>query len=118
MKVSKWVDFGQDVEVDISINDIAGAIAEAWGRVVNLYLDEQPTRNEVITAMSRSLQMFKALTDEQIANLTPEQRAVIAKNLAETAERFQVGGLFKNASTGAIAQQSGHTERGKGPDAL
>jgi len=96
VKVSKWVDFGQEVDVLIDINDIAGAIGEAWDRVARPHLDEEPTRSDVISAMSRSLTLFTALTDEQIALLTSEQRTAIAKILAETAERFQIGGLFKN----------------------
>lgn len=100
MKVSKWVDFGQEVDVDINLQDISAAIGEAWERVTVERFEEEPTRNDVIQAMSRSLTYFKALKDEQIALLLPEQRQRCAELLSETADRFKVGGLFKPSAGG------------------
>lgn len=94
MKVSKWVDFGQEVEVDMNLTDVRGVIAEACARVTNPQFEEEPTRNDVVEALSRIGLFLKALTDEQIALLNQSQRSLISGFLAENAKRFEVGGLF------------------------
>lgn len=94
MKVSKWVDFGQEVEIDIDLTDVRCAIEEACARVTNPQFEEEPTRNDVVMALSQVGLFLKALTDEQIALLNESQRSIVSGFLADHAKRFAVGGLF------------------------
>jgi hypothetical protein len=94
VKISKWVDFGQEVEIDMNLTDVRCAIGEACERVTNPQFEEEPTRHDVVEALSRIGLFLKALTDEQIALLNESQRSLVSGFLAEHAKRFEVGGLF------------------------
>lgn len=108
MKISKWVDMGQDVDIEIGVDDIRGALAEAFARVTEdtQWLgDSPPNSNDVVLALSNIGSFLRALTDAQIAMLNSKQRATIAKFLTEQAERFHVGGLFVPEPKGEPCQQ-------------
>ncbi len=89
MKVSKWVDFGQEVDVEITTEDIRVALSESFSAVTDDRLGEPgPNRSEVICAFNRIGAFLTAVTDEQIGLLAPNQREIIGKFFATAARRF------------------------------
>jgi len=89
MKVSKWVDFGQEVEVEIGVDDVRAALAEGFHLATEDRLGEPgPLPMEVIRAFNDMAIFLRALSDSQIALLTPAQRAVIHAFLSEQSQRF------------------------------
>jgi len=89
MKVTKWVDFGADVDIYIDLRDVQAAIAEAYERANRDDLDsELPWRADVAQAIVRTISFLKALTDEQIGVLNDIQRKLIADALSEQVGRF------------------------------
>ena len=93
MRITKWVDFGgNEVDIDIDMNDVRAAMSEAFSRVATDPLGEElPTRRDVINAFNVIAKFFDALLDEQIQDLTIAQRAIINAFLLKTAERFTTG---------------------------
>ena len=93
MKVSKWVDMGQDVEVEIGADDIRYALSEAFSRVIQDPLGEAgPTRKDVTRALNDIATFLNALTDPQIDLLNLGQRSAVHAHLLKTAERFKIPG--------------------------
>lgn len=91
MKVSKWVDMGQEVDVEISVEDIRCALAEAFSAVTEDRLGEPgPSRQDIARALNLIAQFLKALTDGQIDMLTFGQRFAIEKFLSEQTVRFRL----------------------------
>ncbi len=89
MKVSKWIDFGQEVEVEITTEDICAAIGEAFSAVTEDRLGEPgASRGEVIRAFNVIGNFLTAVTDEHINQLLPAQRELVGKYLATAARRF------------------------------
>lgn len=93
MKVSKWVDFGQEVEVELSMEDVRAALSEAFHEVTreDRLGEPGPTNGEVMMAFNNLAGFLRAFTDEQIAQMKPAQREVIGKFLAEQAARYAAG---------------------------
>lgn len=90
MKIRKWVDMGQEVEVEIGADDIRSALSEAFSRVMQDRLGEEgPTRQEVTLALNDIAIFFNALTDQQIDLLTLGQRNIVQVFLFKAAERFK-----------------------------
>ena len=91
MKVSKWVDFGQDVQIDIGVEDVRSALNEAFHVVSADRLGEPgPNRPEVSYALNDIAIFLKAMRDEHIAKLTPGVREKVAAFLMEQSVRFRV----------------------------
>lgn len=89
MKVTKWVDLGQEVEIEIGADDIRAALGEAFGRVTSDPLGEEgPSRSDVVACFNSIAGFLNAITDEQITKLNYLQRVVIGKFLRKHAERF------------------------------
>ncbi len=89
MKISKWVDMGQEVEIEVGVDDVRAALAEAFDNVTQDRLGEEgPNRSEVALTLNNIAQFLKALTDDQIAMLSPQARELTAKFLAEQSKRF------------------------------
>lgn len=89
MKVSKWVDMGQEVEIEIGIEDVRIAMCEAFHVVTRDNLGEPgPANGEVMRAFNNLATFLRAFTDEQITQLKPEPREVIAQFLNEQSKRF------------------------------
>jgi hypothetical protein len=89
MKVSKWVDMGQEVDVEIGADDIRCALAEAFAVVTEDRLGEEgPNRNDVTYALNSIGAFLKALTDDQIALLGKPSRKLIKEFLETQAKRF------------------------------
>jgi hypothetical protein len=87
MKVTKWVDFSQMVEMDIGANDISDALSEAFARV-HRDIDDKPNRFDVTSALNAIAGFFNGLTDAHIALLTDGQRKITRTYLAGAAARF------------------------------
>ena len=88
MKIRKWVDMGQEVEIEIGSDDIRCALAEAFSRDTDT-LGEEPDRGSILRTFNSIGAYFKALNDEQIAALNPQQRAVVLKFLKAQVARFE-----------------------------
>lgn len=89
MKITKWVDFGCEVDIDVSAEDISAALAESFVEATRDNLGEAPPScGQVARALNGMAAFLNALTDEQIASMTTGQRGVVAKFLAKAATRF------------------------------
>jgi hypothetical protein len=89
MRVRKWVDFGQEVDVEIGMEDVRAALSESFGEVTQDRLGEPgPNRGELTSALSHIATFLRALTAEHIALLNAEQRKVVKGFLSDSAERF------------------------------
>jgi hypothetical protein len=89
MRVSKWVDFGQEIDIDIELNDVTAAIAEAFERVTKDRFDEGPTSKDVTRAINLCGMFLKAVTDEQISMLSPQACDLVVSFLREHADRYE-----------------------------
>jgi quinol monooxygenase YgiN len=89
MKVSKWVDLGQEVEIDITAEDVRHALSEAFAVVTEDRLGEEgPNRYDVMRTLNDIAAFLNGLTDEHIALLNHHQRAACADLFAKSSERF------------------------------
>ena len=88
MKIYKWVDFGQEVAVDIGAEDISGVLAEAFSKVEEDQLGESLPIHYVFRSMNYIGAFLNGFKDEHIAMLTEAQRKTISGFLAKAAERF------------------------------
>jgi len=89
MRLRKWVDFGQEVEVEIGLDDVRSALAEAFDNVTRDRLGENgPNQCDVLLAINCIGTFFNALTDEQVNLLTSTQRQVVSQFLNNQAKRF------------------------------
>ena len=79
MRVSKWVDYSSEVEIDIGMEDIRAGIAEALAA---------GNPHDVNGALNNIGAFLRALTDDQIAALSPKVREIVRVFLAESAMRF------------------------------
>lgn len=90
MKVRKWVDFGQEVEVNIGADDIRAALAEAFETIAGDRLGENgPNRNDVCMALNNIAGFLNGITDQQIGLLYPTQRSTVEQFLLKAAQRFR-----------------------------
>ena len=87
MTIKKWVEFSQEVDVEIGGDEVALAFQEAWGRIDDI--DGVPNRQAIIRAIGRVGTFFKALSDAQIADLYVKQRETIRKFLETEAVRWR-----------------------------
>ena len=88
LKVTKWIDMGADVTVDIGADDIRNALAEAFART-NQEPEEAVNVHDILSAFNCIGSFLRAFTDEQIAALNDKQRGIIGTFLAEAAGRFK-----------------------------
>lgn len=107
MKISKWVDMGQDVDVEIGVDDIRDALTEAFAQITE---DESwaggsiPNSDDIVRVLADIGSFLRALTDDQIALLNPAQRTLVETFLREHACRFQLGGLFKQTVAPSVPE--------------
>ncbi len=100
MTITKWIDMGQDVEIEITADDIRVALEESFVEANRATLEtcgEVPNSQKLCQTINHIGQFLNALTDEQIALLNESQRRVIERFMRNAAARFMAGGLFKNA---------------------
>jgi len=94
MRISKWVDFGAEVDIEIDFHDVRAALGEAMARVTEERFEEGfeevPTRFDVARALDSIGTFFNALTDEQIGLLTDAQQKLCADFLEWNAGRFKL----------------------------
>lgn len=97
MKVTKWVDMGQEVAVEIGTDDIRCALSEAFANVTEPQFEEVPNRYDVTRAIDSMAKFLKAMTDEHIELLGEPSKKIVRDFLLITAERFKprvdVGGV-------------------------
>lgn len=96
VKITKWVDMGAEVEIEIGADDIRVALAEAFGNAEQK-LDEAPNIHDVTRALNSIAGFLKGLDNAHIAMLNRGQRKVISEFLKEQAERF-------GATAGAVTK--------------
>lgn len=91
MKIRKWVDMGQEVNVEVGVDDIRAALQEAFAVVTTDRLGEPgPNRAEILMAINNIGTFLKAITPAQISFLTFGQCDMIWKFLSDQAARFKV----------------------------
>ena len=90
MKISKWVDVGQEVDIEIGVDDIRATLQECFSTVTTDRLGVSvPNHYEVSAAFNAMANFLNALTDEHITALSITQRDVIHNYLTRSAERFK-----------------------------
>jgi hypothetical protein len=94
MKIRKWIDASQEIEVDIGADDIRAALAEACGVVNRTRPGDGPSRQDILIALNNIGAFLRAITDNQISMLTFGQRSTVWKFLREHSERFQISEEF------------------------
>ena len=104
MKIRKWVDFGQEIQIEIGIEDVRGALAECFKNVMADRLGEDgPSVVEVLRTFSCVGTFLSALTEEQISAFNDSQRKVIFAFLTEQASRYK----GERVATETAAKQTG-----------
>jgi hypothetical protein len=89
MKVTKWVDYGCEVEVEVGADDIRSALNEAF-YAVNQNEEEAINIHDILYAFSSIAAFLIAFSEEQITLLKPAQRKTIAEFLTKQGERFKM----------------------------
>jgi len=85
--IKKWVDFSQEIDVEIDGREVALAFREAWDVVT--HNDDVPRRDDIIRAIGKVGTFLNALTDEQIADLNIKQRETVRKFLETEVIRWR-----------------------------
>ena len=88
MKITKFIDLGQEVEVEISAEDVAQSLAEDFAIANRETIGEKPLRFDLVRALNSMAVFLNALTDEQIALLEPKPRKLVREFLHRAALRF------------------------------
>ena len=74
-----------EVEVDLSFQDLTSLISELW---IHKDDDGFPLKNKICNIH----QCLAAISDEQIAKISPETRAVMVAGFERELERFKTNG--------------------------
>lgn len=94
MRVSKWVDFGQEIEIEFGMEDVKIALGEAFGKVGedrtfrDLGEGEPHSPHHILDALNSVGRFLNSFKDEEIAILNDAQRETISKFLAKASEHF------------------------------
>lgn len=91
MKITKWVDMGAEVEIQIGADDIRGALNEAFS-CADQRLDEAVNIHDVLRALNGIASFLMGISDENIARLTDKQRELIGGFLRDQAPRYLAAG--------------------------
>lgn len=89
MKVSKWVDMGAHVEVEIGADDIRAALSEAFERAMDRS-EEPPVMHDIMVALNSIGAFLNGLEDSTINRFNARQRRLTSDFLAAAALRFSV----------------------------
>ncbi len=81
MKVQKYIDIQQEVEIDITAEDIAVILNEPQE-------DEEETQRLIHSNLVTCITYLTALTDKRIAKISKGAKQIVVKKLAEVLERF------------------------------
>ena len=90
MRIEKWVDLGANVTIDIDLNDIRGALSEAFTEASKDPLGEASNKHTVLLAFNQIGAFLNGLGDGQIGLLTFGQRMTIESFLRKNADRFKL----------------------------
>lgn len=82
MKVTKWVESSQEVEIEIGADDVISALYETNP-------EGYAPKQQVVRAVNALADVFRKMPSEGIAELTPHARALIRTFLQEQSERFK-----------------------------
>lgn len=93
MMITKWVDMGSDVEINIDANDIAEALSEAFEHVTRDNFDDQPKTQDVTRALNSIGAFINGLKDEHMTLLSGHARLTVAQFMEGAAKRLRnIGG--------------------------
>ena len=81
MKVQKYIDIQQEVEIDITATDIAVILDEPQ-------TDEEETQRMIHSNLANCINYLTGLTDKRIAKISPEARQITAQKLNELLARL------------------------------
>lgn len=81
MKVTKWVEFEKEVEIEIGADDIRAALADLAGSPERVF-----QANAILNAVAQSL---RGIPNDLINEMSSEARATVAAFLGEQKARFE-----------------------------
>ena len=89
MRVTTWVDLSEEVEVDVSAEDIRCAMSEAFDEAKpDPHNEKTPGISTILRALNSMATFLNGLTDEHIARMEPRQRAITREFLVKQSARF------------------------------
>lgn len=88
MKVKTWISIEQEVDVNISADDIRCALMEDIPADVR---DPKDPDHPIMRALSSIYQYLQEIPDVRISEMLPTQRTAYSKFFAEQSERYKIG---------------------------
>jgi hypothetical protein len=89
MKVSKWVDFSQEITVEVGADDITVALSEAF-YAANQEPDKAVNIHDILGAFQAIGSFLRGFPDQYIDRLNFAQRSAIENFLRTQADRFKI----------------------------
>ena len=83
MKVQKYIDIQQEVEIDINAEDIAVILDEPQA-------DEEEAQRLIHSNLATCINYLTGLTDKRIAKISIGARPVVVKQLTEVLKRLNI----------------------------
>jgi hypothetical protein len=83
MKIQKFIDIQQEVEITITAEDIAVILDEPQ-------VDEEETQRLIHSNLATCINYLTTLTDKRIAKISSGAKQVVVKKLTETIIRLKV----------------------------
>lgn len=114
MKITKWVDMGAEVEVEIDANDIAGALSEAFANVTEDRFEDKPTQKDVLKCLNLVARFMNGLKDEHMQMLSAKQRDITAAYMEGAAARLRAV-VVNDPECGCGRGEGHHTAISCGP---
>lgn len=108
MMITKWVDMGADVEVNIDAKDIRSALSEAFEHVTRDDFDSHPTGHDVMLALNSAAAFINGLKDEHMLMLSAKSREIAAVFMEATAKRLRAIAV-EDAVCGCGRGEGNHT---------
>ena len=81
MKVKAWVEMAQEINVDVSIDDVIAGISS---------FGEPKSAQAALPLLLTCIGVVMKIPDETVAAMSEAQRKIVAGRLREQAERFAV----------------------------
>ena len=78
MRIKKWIDIEQEIDVDISVEDITVALAE-----------DPDTTTRIMNGLNQAAEFMKGISDEMIGEMRVAQRIIIGQFLEKQADRYK-----------------------------
>lgn len=83
MKVQKYIEFQQEVEIDITANDISVILDEPEK-------DEEETQRLIHSNLATCITYLTGLTDKRIAKISPKANQIVIEKLTTVLERLKL----------------------------